>query len=65
MTCEGCALTVKNALTSVPGVVDAEVSYKEGKAVVKLSGSQTDEKQLANAVEKAGYKIVSENKKTN
>jgi copper chaperone CopZ len=65
MTCEGCAQNVKNALVGVPGVVDAEVSYEKGKAVVKLSGSQADQEKLANAVQKAGYKVVSQDEKTN
>lgn len=65
MTCEGCALNVKNALVSVPGVIDAAVSYEEGKAVVKLSGSQAGRERVSKAVEKAGYKVVSENEKTN
>ncbi|MGH8003578.1 MAG: mercuric transporter MerT family protein [Limisphaerales bacterium] len=65
MTCEGCAQNVKNALVSVPGVVDAEVSYEKGKAVVKFSGSQADKEKLATAVQKAGYKVISQSEKTN
>ncbi len=64
MTCEGCAQNVKNALVSVPGVADAEVNWEEGKAVVKVSNS-VEKSQLKVAVEKSGYKVVSEPKKTN
>ncbi|MCI0404797.1 MAG: cation transporter [candidate division Zixibacteria bacterium] len=64
MTCEGCAQNVKSALVSVPGVADAEVSWEEGKAVVKVSNS-VEKSQLKVAVEKSGYKVVSEPKKTN
>ena len=64
MTCEGCAENVKNALVSVPGVVGAEVSWEEGRAVAKISDS-VEKSQLKVAVEKAGYKVVSKNEKTN
>ena len=64
MTCEGCSQAVKNALVSVPGVVDAEVSWEEGKAVVKGSDS-VDKNRLKLAVEKSGYKVVSKSDKTN
>jgi copper chaperone CopZ len=60
MTCEGCAHTVRNALKSLPGVIAAEVSYEDRKAMVKLTGSLAGEKELADAVQKAGYKVVSE-----
>ena len=57
MTCEGCARTVRNALKTVPGVVDAEVSYQQGKALVKLTEVQAIRQRLAKAVEEAGYKV--------
>ncbi|MCI0330337.1 MAG: cation transporter [candidate division Zixibacteria bacterium] len=64
MTCEGCAQNVKNALVGVPGVVDAEVNWEEGKAVVKVSDS-VEKNRLKLAVEKSGYKVVSKPEKTN
>ncbi len=63
MTCEGCTQNVKNALAGILGVVDVEVNWEKGKAVVKLSDSKVEKENLKLAVEKSGYKVVSEAEK--
>jgi len=37
MTCTACAAHIKKTLNKVPGVLDAEVSYKDNEAVIKVS----------------------------
>lgn len=59
MTCEDCAQHITTALTTVPGVVAANVNYKGGYAVVVPSVKAGDlSKGLVGAVEKSGYKAV-------
>ena len=58
MMCEHCEATVKKALEKIDGVASADVSHKEGTAVVTLSGDVADEK-LKEAVEDRDYKVIS------
>lgn len=58
MMCEHCEATVKKVLEKIDGVASADVSHKEGTAVVTLSEDVADEK-LKEAVEDRDYKVVS------
>jgi copper chaperone len=55
MTCGMCENAVKTALLNCKGVKDAEVSHKEGKAVVKVEEGKAETDELIKAVEKAGF----------
>ena len=57
MTCDGCAVTVKQALLKVPGVVTVLVSYEESRAVVGLDpeAAHSAPDDLIAAVNEAGY----------
>ncbi len=59
MTCEHCVRTVKNALYSVEGVSEVEVSLQDQFARVVLEESVSFE-TLKSAVESFGYKVVDE-----
>ena len=57
MTCEACAVHVRNALVNVPGVLDASVSYTQGEAKISVDKtSPPSARVLEEAVERAGYK---------
>ena len=58
MACEGCAESVREALEGVSGVQRVEVSLDRGEARV-TAGSQVSERDLADAVEGAGYTVES------
>ncbi len=58
MTCEGCAAGLKKALTSVPGVLSADVSYEQRSARVVIDASRSDDPAVAAAIESAGYRAV-------
>jgi len=59
MTCANCANTVEKTLREkVPGVVSANVNFAAESASVEFDPSVLDMKALAQAVEKAGYKVV-------
>jgi len=55
MTCAMCKYPIKNALKKLDGVVDADVSYKDGKATVKYDPEKVTPQQMVDAVKKAGY----------
>ena len=59
MTCEHCVRIVKNALYSVEGVSEVEVSLHEKSARVKAEDHVSFE-SLRSAVESWGYKVVDE-----
>ena len=58
MMCEHCEARVKKSLEELEAVESAEVSHKSGMAVVKLCGDISSD-ELKQAVEAAGYKVVS------
>jgi copper chaperone CopZ len=56
MTCEGCAVNLRNTLVKVPGVLDATIQYDEGSAAIRFDPSAPPETtDLANAIEGLGY----------
>lgn len=55
MTCASCPLIVRQALTAVPGVSGAEVSYRARTAVVTFDDARTTVEALTTATERAGF----------
>ena len=53
MSCNGCVSSVRQALSSMPGVADAEV--KVGTATVTYDPALTNPDVLRGAITKAGY----------
>jgi copper ion binding protein len=58
MHCKSCVVLVKEALTDVKGVKEANVDLPKNKAVVEFDEKLVKEKQLIDAIEKEGYKVV-------
>lgn len=57
MTCGHCVMSVKKELSKIPALNIKEV--KIGSAVVEADESAAVEGKLSNAVEEAGYTVVS------
>ena len=57
MSCMHCAAKVEKALSSIPGVSDAEVNLEDKKAVVKLK-KDVDNAVIRSAVEDLGYSVT-------
>ncbi len=55
LACPTCPYVVKQALTRVPGVVRAEVSYSDRAAVVTFDDARTDVAALTAATADTGY----------
>jgi copper chaperone CopZ len=56
MHCDGCAMTITDALKEVDGVVECQVSFQEKKASVKYDPARVAPAQLAAVIEKTGYR---------
>lgn len=55
MTCAGCEGRIKGALTACEGVTDAQVSQKDGKAVVQVEKGKANKDVLIEAVKQVGF----------
>jgi mercuric ion binding protein len=55
MDCPVCPITVKQALTKVPGVTRAEVSFDKRQATVTFDDAKTNVAALTRATTDAGY----------
>ena len=57
MSCASCVGSVEDALRAVPGVLDVSVNLATEKARVRHLADATGRRDLAAAVEKAGYEV--------
>lgn len=55
MTCPVCPITVKKALTAVPGVSDIKVIFAKREAIVAYDDAKTHVAALTKATADAGY----------
>lgn len=55
MTCAACPITVKTALSRVPGVTTVSVSFEKKQATVVFDNAQTTVQALTRATTDAGY----------
>lgn len=60
MMCAVCAGTVKNTLSAIEGVADADVNFATATATIDWDSSLTSPQQMAEAVKKAGYEMIIE-----
>jgi Cu+-exporting ATPase len=58
MKCAGCASTVKQALTNLPGVISVEINLPSGAAVVHADDDSPSLESMIAAVKKAGYQAT-------
>ena len=58
MHCEGCASGITAILKRTDGVVKADVSYEEKRAVVEYDAAKTAPDKIVAAIEKLGYKAT-------
>lgn len=55
MSCQHCVMRVKKAVDQLPGVSQADVAI--GTAHISYDEAKIKEKEIVEAVEKAGYKV--------
>jgi copper chaperone len=56
MTCNHCALSVREEVGAIAGVTDVDVDLKSGRVTVD-SGAPVDPNAIKRAVEEAGYEL--------
>ena len=55
MNCDLCPLTIKKAISKVPGVFSVDPSYEKKQAIVTFDDSKTSVEALTKATANAGY----------
>ncbi|MGF7140438.1 cation transporter [Roseimarinus sediminis] len=60
MTCDHCEMTVQGSVAGLAGLVSIEANHVDSSTVVKYDASQLSLKQITEAIEKKGYKVVGE-----
>jgi len=55
MTCDLCPITIKKAISKVPGVINVEASYEKLQAVVTYDDAKASVEALTKATANAGY----------
>jgi periplasmic mercuric ion binding protein len=55
MSCALCPITVKSAISQVPGVIDVDVDADLGRAIVRYEDTQATTAAIAAASTNAGY----------
>ncbi len=58
MTCSGCEHHVKTEISKLKGIVEVQVSYQKGNAIVKFDSKQTSIKEIEKAINSTGYKSL-------
>jgi mercuric ion transport protein len=58
MTCQGCAEHVMYEVNKLDGVLTSDVSYKKANAVIEFDEQVTRVKDIENAINRTGYKVV-------
>jgi copper chaperone CopZ len=59
MTCQGCAVTIEQALKATAGVLEARVSYENGRAWVKYEAGKVNRTRLRKVIEETGFQVAS------
>lgn len=63
MTCASCVGRVEGALKAVPGVQSAVANIGNNTATIVYDETKTTEKALADAIVKAGYQVISDDRR--
>jgi copper chaperone len=58
MSCQHCVKRVKNAIQSIEGVSNVEVSLEQKSAVILFDETKVKISTIAEAVEETGYHVV-------
>lgn len=59
MTCMGCVRSVKNVLEPIPGVSGVDITLGNGQVVISYDAAKSSSEQFRNAINDAGYEVVS------
>ncbi len=57
MTCESCALSIQQAITELPGLIDSEMDYEKEEAYIKINKKKLSVQNLIEVINQTGYKV--------
>ena len=57
MGCEMCANAIEKVISRCAGVMDCDVSYKEGKATIEIEVGKAKAGEIIEAIEAAGFDV--------
>jgi mercuric ion transport protein len=63
MNCEACEAEVNYEVNKLPGIIQSTVSYKNGNAIIRFDVSKTIIKNITDAVNATGYKVINQSLK--
>jgi len=58
MTCASCEGHVKNAVGKLPGIIETNVSFEQGRAIVRFDNTRTNATDINAAVDETGYRVT-------
>ena len=63
MSCTGCEQRISAVLSRLDGVVRSSADHTTGDVLVVLDPARTSEQAAADAIERAGYRVVEDERK--
>ena len=57
MNCDGCAERIQRLLTQESGVREADVSYRDGRAIVQFNPAAVEPARLYEVIAQAGFSV--------
>lgn len=63
LTCQSCESHVKFEVNKIDGILNTEISYSTGYALVSFDSSLTSLEEIIEMIDKTGYKVESYNLK--
>jgi len=60
MSCEACEAEINHEITKLPGIIQSTVSYQNKNAIILFDSSKTTIKNIADAVNETGYKVINQ-----
>ncbi len=60
MTCSSCEDHVHHEVNKLAGIIETNVSYENGNAIIEFDKTQTDIKEIEKAIVKTGYSVIDE-----
>ncbi|MGQ8337638.1 heavy-metal-associated domain-containing protein [Sunxiuqinia sp. A32] len=58
MTCDHCEMSIQKGVNELEGIVKVEANHEDSTTLVVFDSSKTNKNQIAQAIEKRGYKVV-------
>ena len=58
MTCAGCEVHIESEVNKLDGIIEVKANHEKGNTIVKYDKTKVTNKDIEDAIEKTGYKII-------